>query len=768
MNNGAFGENFPYSNFHDLNMDWIIKITKDFLDQYTNIQNVIATGLEDLENTTENGLEALGDKTEEGVETLNTLYTNLNDLLQQWYDTHSADIAHQLESALNNLNAWYTLHENYLDQTLAANILAFNNAADAKAETTIASIPDDYTTITNTVIKLKSALEDETGNSIINYSEFSEKQVISLAVSVGSVVSLTPVTDVANAKYAIVDCAEGDIFTINGIGASGYRLWGFVDSSNILLSKAESGATANNLILTAPEDAEKLILNSFTDVQSYKGKIIQLQLDNIKTTIKDTMAVHEIEYSDIMLYQGISLSDSVGTVISIAPSHTTFPNKFSIVDCSEGDKFTINGESVSGYRLWGFVDSSNKLLSRAESGATGNNLILTAPEDASKLILNSSSDIQSYIGELLPLRLDNVDSNLKSIIKDTTNAQIIEYSDITLCKAILLSASIGATVDTTPVYVGYPAKYAVIPCLPGDYFTVNGTSVSGYRLWAFLDSSYKLITKATSGSTGNNTIIKAPENAAYLVLNSTTDINSYKGYVVDAMANNLLRNPKGFKKMLTIGDSLTNAAYNGANWQPYIVDSFGLTGYVKAGAIGRSVATVAEGSIYETVQSLTTDPDVNLITFWGGTNDFTFDVLLGDFNTQLDPLTRNTTTFYGALIGCVEKLISLYPAGRIIMIGTTPRVFNVDDGLNYHNENNSANLYLQDYVDAVQKVAEWFGLPFLNLLNAGGINELNISEYMYQQTKESGGVTTKYYLHFSDTGMPYIGNRIAAFIRSIG
>ena len=26
MNGGAFGENFPYSNFHDLNMDWIIKI----------------------------------------------------------------------------------------------------------------------------------------------------------------------------------------------------------------------------------------------------------------------------------------------------------------------------------------------------------------------------------------------------------------------------------------------------------------------------------------------------------------------------------------------------------------------------------------------------------------------------------------------------------------------------------------------------------------------------------------------------------------------
>lgn len=37
MNNGAFGENFPYTNFHDLNLDWIIKIIKDFAEKYPNV-----------------------------------------------------------------------------------------------------------------------------------------------------------------------------------------------------------------------------------------------------------------------------------------------------------------------------------------------------------------------------------------------------------------------------------------------------------------------------------------------------------------------------------------------------------------------------------------------------------------------------------------------------------------------------------------------------------------------------------------------------------
>ena len=33
MNNGAFGENFPYTNFHDLNLDWVLKTLKEIKEQ---------------------------------------------------------------------------------------------------------------------------------------------------------------------------------------------------------------------------------------------------------------------------------------------------------------------------------------------------------------------------------------------------------------------------------------------------------------------------------------------------------------------------------------------------------------------------------------------------------------------------------------------------------------------------------------------------------------------------------------------------------------
>lgn len=114
-------QNFPYTDMHQLNLDWIVKIAKDFLEQYTQIQDTISHGLQDLDEKEQ----------------------NLEQLLQEWYDTHSQDIAEQLADALQDLNEWYTQHQNYLDQTLQDNIVALN----AHAQETINSIPSDYTAL---------------------------------------------------------------------------------------------------------------------------------------------------------------------------------------------------------------------------------------------------------------------------------------------------------------------------------------------------------------------------------------------------------------------------------------------------------------------------------------------------------------------------------------------------------------------------------------------------------------------------------------------
>lgn len=127
MNTGAFGENFPYSNFHNLNMDWIIKIAKDFLDQYTHIQEVIS-----------NGEQSLQDLTADGLEQLQTKADALEALLQEWYNTHSADIANELTRA----------------------VAEFATTAQQIASQAIATIPGDYSEFYAEALKSISPLDN--------------------------------------------------------------------------------------------------------------------------------------------------------------------------------------------------------------------------------------------------------------------------------------------------------------------------------------------------------------------------------------------------------------------------------------------------------------------------------------------------------------------------------------------------------------------------------------------------------------------------------
>ena len=138
-------QEFPYTNFHQLNLDWIVKIAKDFLDQYTHIQEVIQTGLDDLAESRETGLAELdqkridslaelNQKTLDGLADLQEKYDTLDGLLQSWYDTHSADIAGQLADA----------------------IIDFNAAAETKSQALLDSWPADYSELVTEYNDLKA------------------------------------------------------------------------------------------------------------------------------------------------------------------------------------------------------------------------------------------------------------------------------------------------------------------------------------------------------------------------------------------------------------------------------------------------------------------------------------------------------------------------------------------------------------------------------------------------------------------------------------
>lgn len=147
-------EGFPYTNFHELNLDWIIKIAKDFLDQYTHIQEVIETGEQSLLDKTDAGLAQLQEKADALEQSLTGLYNGYSD-----------DLAEQLRNALADLNTWYTQHQGYLNDILATNIAAFQTAATTAGQGVLDSIPTEYGNITNIVKAIPYTMQDIPGSA---------------------------------------------------------------------------------------------------------------------------------------------------------------------------------------------------------------------------------------------------------------------------------------------------------------------------------------------------------------------------------------------------------------------------------------------------------------------------------------------------------------------------------------------------------------------------------------------------------------------------
>lgn len=136
---------------------------------------------------------------------------------------------------------------------------------------------------------LKSALQDTTGNLLID--GWVDGKFISTN---GATYNPNGAVYNASFRYVFVNCTEGDIFTINGEGGGNPRLWAFADSANNILDRSAADATGSNLVITAPANAVRLILNDKAKTANSYGGIL------LKDTVKDVSEKADKNASDIV------------------------------------------------------------------------------------------------------------------------------------------------------------------------------------------------------------------------------------------------------------------------------------------------------------------------------------------------------------------------------------------------------------------------------------------------------------------------------------
>ena len=227
--------------------------------------------------------------------------------------------------------------------------------------------------------------------------------------------------------------------------------------------------------------------------------------------------------------------------------------------------------------------------------------------------------------------------------------------------------------------------------------------------------------------------------SGYDNLNISVSYQSEIAYRIEQIEQAEEKGKYAGKTLTVIGDSIT-AGYGVTKPYPtWLGEKLGLRTVTNLGVNGERLSGMA------VVVNSATISDVNLV--FGGTNDFALDNLpLGELyslsNNQMIP-NMDTSTFYGVVNTVCVNAIKRFKGKRFFLV--TPIHREVFSGQPSDRQPNTAGLYLYQYVDAMEKSTEFWGVQLINLYKSFMYNP-NISEIKsaYFQTNDG--------LHPNETG----------------
>lgn len=252
-------------------------------------------------------------------------------------------------------------------------------------------------------------------------------------------------------------------------------------------------------------------------------QILDEKIDDLKSALSTISEATPINMQGTNEF--IKTNNNVGETVDLTPQSSS-GFKYAIIDCTAGDKFTINATGGASPRVWAFVDSNNVMLSRdSVTNHTVDDLVLEAPANSAKLIINDKSGSTSFIGQLITVRIEREVTETQTELADIEEG--VDYIQLPL-ESGYIETNV-ATINVNTVVSSNTAKHSVSQCSAGDIFTINGTGGLAPLLWAFADSSNNRLAYSKANETRTSYVVEAPENAAYIVINTYDGRHSYKG-----------------------------------------------------------------------------------------------------------------------------------------------------------------------------------------------------------------------------------------------
>jgi lysophospholipase L1-like esterase len=201
---------------------------------------------------------------------------------------------------------------------------------------------------------------------------------------------------------------------------------------------------------------------------------------------------------------------------------------------------------------------------------------------------------------------------------------------------------------------------------------------------------------------------------------------------------------------VVLGDSILA---QGAEALDTVRDRLGFAGYRSVAVNGQTMTEAADGSDPATVAVALGESFCEHALAWigVGTNDFKRALPIGD----LDGATAadvDRSTFTGAYRTTIEHVLGDNPAIRLVLATPLQRS---KDGLTTDHVNDAGHT-LDDYAQAIRDLGRAYALPVCDLYADSGFSRLTLP------------LLTDDGLHPNATGYVRLGNRITAFLRTIG
>lgn len=200
-----------------------------------------------------------------------------------------------------------------------------------------------------------------------------------------------------------------------------------------------------------------------------------------------------------------------------------------------------------------------------------------------------------------------------------------------------------------------------------------------------------------------------------------------------------------YKKWAALGDSITKANGISKSYHQHAKERLNVPTVINYGISGTRIARMDVNDVDAmSIRYTSMDSDVDLITVFGGTNDFgTGTAPLGTF------ADRTPDTFYGACHVLMEGLINKYPTATIAFITPLQR------NLNGTESKTIRGYTLKQFVDAIKECARYYAIPVLDLYETSNFYPDN--SVVRTQLIPDG-------LHPNNSGHAKLGKRVASFL----